>query len=170
MPIPASPSQIDSVATVLQGFCVRRATQVPPASAAGYSLFQNTGPVLITGIWGIVTAAPDANAELLRLYIGVTGTTDICGLTTTIAAAVLGSVITCTGVFATVPVITLPSVPTSHVNFGKTPFLAEILWPYLASAPMPLGLQGTVASNLTISIQWNITYVPLAPGAVVAAV
>lgn len=167
MPYPFNPSSVDATASITMGILVRRSSAIPPSSGASQSLFQNNGPVLITGIWGIVTAVPDANAELLRLFIGASGTTDITGLTTTIAAAVLGSVITCTGVFATVPVITLPTVPTTAVTTGKTPFLNNIVWPYLSTAPLVLGVNGTVASNLTISIQWNLTYVPMGSGATV---
>lgn len=167
MPQPFNPAAIDAYTSVTQGLTVRRPTQIVPASAAGYQLFQNTGAVMISGIWGIVTAAADANAELLRLWIGATGATDICGLTTTIATLVKGAIVTCTGVFATVPVLTLPTVPTSHATFRSTNFINAILWPYVSTGPLPLGLQGTVATNLTCSIQWNLAYVPMEPGATV---
>lgn len=170
MPQPFNPASIDAYASVVQGLVVRRNTQIVPASGAGYTLFQNSGPVFITGIWGVVTVAADANAELLRLWIGATGATDITGLTTTIATLVKGSIVTCTGVFATVPVLTLPTVPTTAVTTGKTPFLNTIVWPYVSTAPLPLGIQGTVATNLTCSIQWNLTYVPMEAGATVFAV
>jgi hypothetical protein len=168
MPAPFNPASIDAFASVSQGICVRRPTAIVPASGASQTLFRNTGPVLITGFWGIVTAAADANAELLRFFIGASGTTDVSGLTTTVAVAVLNSIITITGVFATVPVITLPTVPTTHASVGRnTPLINAILWPGVGG--LVFGVAGTVATNLTLSVNWNLTYVPLDPSAVVLA-
>jgi hypothetical protein len=170
MPQPFNPASIDAFASVIQGMIVRRPTAIVPATGTSQSLFQNSGAVMLTGVWGVVTAAADANAELLRLFLGASGTTDISGLTTTIAVAVKGAIITCTGVLATVPVITVPTVPTTHATFRGTNFINGILWPYVSTGPLALGVAGTVATNLTCSIQWNCSYVPMEAGATVQAV
>jgi hypothetical protein len=169
MPQPFTPSSIDAYQTVMQGIRVVRPTQIVPASGVSISLFQNSGPVIITGLVGRATASADSGAELLKLYIGVSGTTDITAASVTVATAVAGTYFLPTGVFATALPMALPSVPTSLSTYRATPFINSIVWP---GSTLPLGIVGSVATNLTLSIEWTLWYLPFpgASNALVAAV
>jgi len=101
MPAPFNPSTIDAYQAIMQGIRVTRPTAIVPASGVSHSLFQNSGPVLLTGLIGRATAAADANAELIKVFIGAAGATDISAVSTTVATMVIGSLFYITGVFAT---------------------------------------------------------------------
>jgi hypothetical protein len=166
MPI-LNPSSFDAYQSVTQGFRVRRATQIVPASGASQNLFLNTGPVMLTGLMGRATAAADGNAELIKVYIGAAGATDISAVSTTVATMVVGSMFYITGVFATALAIVVGTVPVTQATFRAGTMINSILWP---GNTLNLGIVGSVATNLTLSVEWDLWYVPLVAGASVAAV
>lgn len=159
-----NPATFDAYAAVAQGFHVRRPSAVVPAAAGSQNLFINTGPVLLTGLVGVTTVPADAGAELLAAYIGASGAVNIAAVSTTIAVAVLGTLFYITGVFATGLVIALPTLPTAIVTSMPVPMINPVVWP-CGATPLNLGIVGSVASNLTLSIEWHCWYRPLAAGA-----
>jgi hypothetical protein len=157
------PSSLAAISSVQIGILVPRAAAVLPATGS-QNLFLNTGPVLLTGLIGIVTTACDATACTVRPYIGITGTTDIAAASGSVASAVVGTFLTITGVFATAMTIVIPTVPQALSTMGHGLMIGQIMWP----GTLNLGI-ATSATNVG-AIQWNCFYVPLAPGAVVNAV
>ena len=166
MPAPFNPSTIDAYQAIMQGIRVTRPTAIVPASGVSHSLFQNSGPVLLTGLIGRATAAADANAELIKVFIGAAGATDISAVSTTVATMVIGSLFYITGVFATALAIVVGTIPVTQATFRATPMINSIIWP---GSTLPLGIVGSVASNLTLSVEWHCFYVPLVPCATVVA-
>lgn len=89
------------IAAEVFGERVGRPSPIVLATTSTQQLFLACGPVMLTGLIGVVTTVFDAAASLLRFWIGTSGSTDICAASATLASAAVGTVAYITGVFCT---------------------------------------------------------------------
>lgn len=135
------------------GARVDRAAANLPASTSG-NLFSVSGSVVVTSILGTVTTAIQAQANAIKLEAYNTANsaaTDMCA-TVDSNGAVAGKVFGITGV-TTATAILGYAVPTGRI---------------IVTGPGFIRLN-TAATN-TGQMSWTLTYIPLTPGASVAAV
>jgi len=135
------------------------------ATSSTQNLFISHGPVLLTGLIGVVTTVFDAAASLIRFWIGVSGTTWISGVSGSLTATAAGTVVYITGVFATAAQIAL-LVPISLASQSVGGlFVDPIIWP----DGQNLG-ETTTTGQTTGVMQFYCWYQPLQEGAYVTPV
>lgn len=135
------------------GTRVDRAAANLPASTSG-NLFSVSGSVIITSILGTVTTGIQAQANAIKLEAYNTANsaaTDMCA-TVDSNGAVAGKVLGITGI-TTAAAILGYAVPTGRI---------------IVTGPGFIRLNA--AATNTGQMSWTLTYIPLTPGASVAAV
>jgi len=157
-----SDTTLSGITSVNMGLMVARSPELLPQTASK-NLFLSTGHVLLTGFWGIVTAAIDATADLLTPFIGVLGATNIGAQSGSVASLPIGAYVFITGVFATVLTITATKIPTSFATMHGI-MINKVMWP----GGLNLGIAAS-GSNVVGQVQWVCTYIPMQPGAAVLA-
>lgn len=148
-------SQIAGKQLLLAQFGTRvdRAAANLPATTSG-NLFSVSGSVIVTSIIGTVTTAIQAQANAIKLEAYNTANsaaTDMCA-TVDSNGQVAGKLFGITGV-TTAAAIFGYAVPTGRIIVGGAGFIRL----------------NTAATN-TGQMSWSLTYIPLTPGASVAAV
>jgi hypothetical protein len=151
-----------SIREVLLGVNVSRATAVlPTAVQSPQTIYTVTGGrILLVSLVGQVTTVIGGNAQTLKVSVQATvagsSAVDLCSASASIATAAVGTHFTLPGVAAD-PLIT-DIANLSGVPFGAGRYLVDIGTITLTSS----------ATN-TGSVQWDLIYVPLDTGTVVAA-
>lgn len=136
------------------GNTVTRATATLPATTSG-NLYSVSGPIVLTGIVGIVTVAIQAQANAIKLEAFLTSAaaaTDLCAAVDSTGQGV-GKFFGITGTAATAGVFAY-GVPQTNEIFINGPGFIRL---------------NTAATN-TGSMSWIATYIALTPGSVLAAV
>lgn len=135
------------------GTRVDRAAANLPATTSG-NLFSVSGSIIVTSILGTVTTAIQAQANAIKLEAyntAATTATDMCATVDSNGQGV-GKLFGITGV-TTAAAIFGYAVPTGRIIVGGAGFIRL----------------NTAATN-TGQMSWTLTYIPLTPGASVAAV
>ena len=139
------------------GIWASRVTTVLGAAGAHTIFTIAGGPIIICGIYGIVTILMDGTASTLRLEHSV-GNTNLCADLAAIANDPVGTVYTMSGII-TDPMVKAEPGTTGCVN------AANPATPVVAVAGNIQVTNG--GDRLTASIQWNMFYLPLDPAVVI---
>lgn len=147
----------------LRGIAVPRAAAVLPATATTTPYWRVSGGlVLITGIYGICTAAGDATATTLLFSAVPTvgAANNMCGASASLASAVIGNLLSIDGTAITTAL--QAGGVTTGGNIGGM------------AKPIMVGI-GTIDAvtantNATLAYRWILHYMPLDDGAAVVAV
>jgi len=135
------------------------------ATTATQKLFLSTGPVLITGLIGLVTTVFDAAASLVHFWVNADGATDISAASGSLTAAAAGTFVYITGVFGTAtPIVKLVPVSCAAQTAGGM-VVDTVYWPggtYLGET--------TTTGQTTGQMQFALFYVPLTDASYVTAV
>lgn len=149
-----------SVRDVL-GTLVTRTAALPPATGASDDLFSITGGVLITGFYGLVTAAiPDESLDWTVDFDPDDGGSDVA------LATLLAVDNTAVGSWFSLPASTGGALEVD-VDVSDAFLIAAPLAMY--AGDIKLTCAGGGAIGTTARVQWSLTYLPLtSTGAVVA--
>ncbi len=135
------------------GITVVRATSALPQTTNAAIFNVNAGRVLLTGIWGLVTTAIQAQANNYNLTTNSTTgniTSNLCAVLDITGLAV-GNMLGITG------------TPATAMSAGSNvPQCNEVI-------VAPGTIRAVAAASSTGAVQWNVTYIPLDDGASITA-